>query len=86
MLHFDSNSDFLILSTGTKIYAHRGIIGIKAVDNEIGMLTGYDGGVKNASNGDDLTTVENLELIDHMISQWEKIKKTYLKEVGYDNK
>lgn len=82
MIPFDSDSDILKLSTGTKIYAHRGIIGIKAVGDETGMLTGYDGGVENASNGDDLTTEENLELIDHMISQWEKIKKTYLKEVG----
>lgn len=64
-MRYDAEWEKLIFSTGKKIDAHLGIIGISP-EGEIS--TGYDDGVDEKS----LTPDEKRELADYAIAQWVK--------------
>jgi len=57
--------DNLIFSTGRKVYANSGIIGIGFGG---GITEGYDGGL----NDRDWTPAERVELAEYMIEQWKR--------------
>lgn len=67
--------DYLIFSTGKKVYAHAGFVGIK-YDNGWRISEGYDGGVYF---DEEMTPAECVELADYMINQWVKFKEDKLK-------
>mgnify|MGYP001607305997 CR=1 FL=1 len=63
--------DVLVLSSGKRIYANRGILGIRDGDNTI--YDGYDGEVW--SGGDQcLTHAERAEIADYMIALWQRYR------------
>lgn len=69
--------DRCIFSTGTRLFANRGVIGIGP---NLEVTEGWDGGFYNPSSYFDeedspLTPVERVELADFMIGQWKKFKK-----------
>lgn len=57
--------DELIFSTGKKVYANNGIIGISP---DLGITEGYDGGIET----EELTPDEKAELADYAVAQWTK--------------
>ena len=59
--------DELVFSTGKRIYAHLGIIGI---DSELIISEGYDGGIDD----DEFTASERAELADYAIELWRQYK------------
>ena len=61
------DGDDIIFSTGKRLYANCGIIGI---DPDLDVYEGYDGDF-----GDDkLTEEEKLELAEYMITVWKSYK------------
>ena len=63
--------DVLLLSSGKRIYAHQGILGIRVGDNTI--YYGFDGEVW--SGGDQcLTPAERAEIADYMIALWQRYR------------
>jgi len=65
----EDNSE-LLFSTGTKMYANMGVIGIGLRDGDIVISEGYDTGFDD----DILTKQERDELADYMINLWKKYK------------
>jgi hypothetical protein len=66
--------DDLIFSTGRKVYANYGIVGISP---RLGVTGGYDQGFDG-----DLLPAERIELADYMIGQWLKFKSQAQKPEG----
>jgi hypothetical protein len=62
-------SDELTFSSGTKVYANRGIVGIAITDEGIRIYEGYDGGI-------DVNKRDGIELADYMIALWQKYKES----------
>ena len=61
------DGDEIIFSTGKRVYAHRGIIGL---DSALNTYEGYDGGFEDNK----LTSEEKLELANYMIAAWNEYK------------
>lgn len=63
------------LTTGRRVYANRGILGI---DEQGSVSEGYDGGVELERDWDDTfqswTPEERTELADEMIRRWTRFK------------
>lgn len=70
--------DYLIFSGGKRVYANAGIIGI---NTDYRLAGGYDNYLEfdDMEDGDELTTVEKLEMADYMIELWQSYKKELLK-------
>ncbi len=70
------NEQTLIFSTGRRVSALRGVIGISPY---LEVFQGHDGILipKEAflDDNDALTDAERIELADYMIEQWNKFKK-----------
>lgn len=68
-MNIEFKNDYLILSTGRKIYANNLIFGIgQTSDGEIGVSQGYDGGVYT----EEFTKDERKELANYVIDLWTK--------------
>ena len=61
------DGDETIFSTGKRVYAHCGIIGL---DSDLNTYEGYDGGFEDNK----LTSEEKLELANYMIAAWNEYK------------
>lgn len=61
------DGDDLIFSTGKKVYANNGIIGISPSGE---ISEGYDGDIDT----ENLTPEEKLELANYMLVKWESFK------------
>ena len=61
------DGDNVIFSTGKKIYANNGIIGLSP---NLKVSEGYDGGIDN----NELTSEEKLELSEYMLAAWNEYK------------
>lgn len=66
----ENKGDDLIFSTGTVVYANRGIIGIS---EELSVYGGYDNGIEE----EELTKEELIELADFMIERWQSFKVSF---------
>lgn len=67
---YDEQTGDTIFSTGRRVDAHAGIIGINA-DGEI--FDGYDGGF-DVPPHNPLTADEKRELADEMIARWQRYR------------
>jgi hypothetical protein len=75
MVTADEDKDELVFSTGTRIYANRGIVGIGP---KLDVYEGYDGGISAvARHTTNFTPEEWSELADYAISQWQRLKDLY---------
>lgn len=66
-VHYDSDADEYILSSGRRFYAHQGVVGLsldRMADCEVSH--GFDGGV----DVQDWTPAERVELANFMIALW----------------
>lgn len=68
----------LVFSTGRKIYANNGVVGI---NDELEVREGYDGYIQGAWDNDGIngerspwTPAKQAELCDYMIDIWQKRK------------
>ncbi len=66
-MEYGVDGDDLVFSTGKRLDAHLGIVGI---NGQLEVFEGYDGGLRCEK----LTEAERAELANHMISLWEKWK------------
>lgn len=64
------------LSTGTKIYANNGLIGMNAELDAISE--GYDGFISYGLDRNDLTKGEMIEVADYMVVLWSSFKSKVL--------
>jgi len=69
--------DKLIFSSGKEVYCHNGIVGL---DDQGNITEGCDGGIEEK----EMTTNEQLELIDYMINNW-IVKKLKFSRSYFDN-
>ncbi len=77
--------DIFILSSGQKVYANRGIIGLcEKEDGEPWSVThGYDGGMTSFPdpwNDDPLTPAELTEIADYMIRLWSQFRQAVARQ------
>ena len=63
---FDSEKDEFIFSSGQRMYANNGIVGISQGDDGIEITEGYDGGI----DSDIFTLTERQELAAWAIALW----------------
>ncbi len=64
--------DDLVFSTGKRVYANNGIIGLGP---DLDISGGYDQGIYYPdANCEDLSKQELIELADHMITKWQEFK------------
>lgn len=82
--------DYIILTSGKRIYANRHIVEI-AVTGDFGVIEGYDGGIisefnikENDKEFECLTKDEIFELADLMIKRWQEFKVFVEKEITND--
>jgi hypothetical protein len=72
---YDVKDSTYTLTTGRRVYANRGILGI---DEHGHVSEGYDGGVELERDWDDTfqpwTPAERAELADEMIRRWSRFK------------
>ncbi len=69
----------LVLSTGRRVYLHRGTVGLSAKNTDERWL--FDGssfeldfGGTNAMDSEQLDPEEAIELADHMIAMWHRFR------------
>lgn len=75
-MKFDAGNDGLILSTGKRLYAHCGIIGI----NPEGLLfNGYDSGLEDEK----LNLEEKIELAEYAITLWKEYIQRNKHKTGF---
>ena len=85
MIRDNQDTDKFILSTGKKIFANAGIIGLEKLEgNEWAITDGYDGNIDYPTWNEEeeprnLTKEERIEVTDYMITLWECFKKDLLK-------
>lgn len=67
---YDQSDNLIFETTGKKIYAHCGIIGLS--EELRSVYDGYDGIIETSYHDDDesLTVDERKELADYMIAIW----------------
>ena len=77
-----AEGDYLIFSSGRKEYANCCIIGLSANwTPEEGISTGYDSGLPIGDGlNQSLTAEEILELAEHMIAQWHKLRQAVISQ------
>lgn len=66
------DNDTLIFSSGRRVYANCGIIGL---DPKLEISTGYDDGISYEGTWDDLLPADLLELANFMIDQWSQVRQ-----------
>lgn len=74
---WDDDRDEYVFSSGNRIYANGGIIGIDDSNPRSKLFYGYDGGVDwpvDEWNGSKLTKADMVELADAMIERWQAFK------------
>lgn len=70
-MKINSDSDLVIFeSTGKKVYANCGIIGVSSDSKKIYLSEGYDGDFPD----EELSKEEREELADYMINLWTEFK------------
>ena len=77
------DDDYLIFSTGKRVYANCGIVGMGP---HLSVHEGSDGGICNADGALSdwhqgvavLTPAERIELADHMIERWQAFRQRAL--------
>ena len=72
--------DSVILSSGKKLYANRGIIGLTT---DLNITTGYDGGL--VEDRGDLTPEDYIEISDYMVSRWLEVGLEAEEEMRQDD-
>ncbi len=69
---YDDDKNEYTLTSGRRLYANNGIIGI---NGELKVYDGYDGNLGGAVNWPTITEAEKTEICDHMIALWQKRKE-----------
>lgn len=79
-----ATADEIALSTGRKVYANCGIVGIKPADPGGGLSYGYDGSIPTyrdsefmSDQEDQLSPAECVELADIMIAAWQQFRASH---------
>lgn len=75
-MHYDSDEDELVFSSGRRLYVHDGTIGISPDLKRLGY--GADGPINWPKEWNEyatqLTAADIHELCDHMIDRWQRFK------------
>ena len=79
------DGDYLVLSTGRRVYAHGGIVGL---DTHTGaIMEGWDGGIYDPCNesANDPTPIEIAEICEYMRDQWHLMAQYWTKAAEAGN-
>ena len=71
-MEVDKREGRIIFSTGKRVYAYAGIIGLGIEDGEFTLTYGYDGQIPDDDTK--LTAEERRELADYMITLWQQYR------------